>query len=188
MGGMGGIFSLALAKVGGEEIESVPNGGSLHAGQDVRMDLCIRNLTVTVNPPVLAANGSDRADINAKYQGCTLEKIKKLPISYTQSPVGGNNGALKFSGGITDDDGRFENVFTAGKVEQDYVITVVLEIGSATVEEQVTVSVIKAPTIAYKFEQTILDFREEGSSRWPDFNLEDPTVTVKFPSERTITA
>ena len=60
------------------------------------------------------------------------------------------------------------------------MITVVLDPpGSPPIEKKVTVKVTKAPTLAYRFEKTILSFREQGSSRWPDFNLGDPNAGNK---------
>ena len=173
----------ASAIVDGNTIEArlLTNVRLPAAGLDSRINLCIRKLELFASPLSLIANGKDEAEIRARFQACDTETLEDAVIDFTVSPTGEGHGSVKFSTMGVESNGTALNIFTAGSEVAEYEITGVATLQNGKqAEGKVTIDVTSSAGIAYKFEQTVLEFSEQGSSRWPVVDLSDPAVNEGF--------
>ncbi len=171
----------ASAMVAGELITAVPYRFSIPPGLDVRLDLCRRNLNLTASPPTLLADGADESLITASLQPCATDSLEDAVVAFTQSPSGPNHGSIRYSSVSVDPDGTASNVFTAGTEAADYEITAVATLKNGKeveVEAKVVIRTTNPVKIFYSWQQTILNFSEEGSSRWSPIDPTDPAQDI----------
>ena len=80
---------------------------------------------------------------------------------------------------ITDADGEAQNVFMAGTIVTEYDITATADFGDGrTASASITIKVTPLFRVAYRWQQSILEFDEQGSSRWSSIF---PAVTLPNP-------
>ncbi len=170
----------ASAMVGSELIEAAPYILSVRPGVDVRFELCRRNLNLIASPATLLADGAAESSIALTLQPCPTDSLEDAVVTFTQTPGGPNHGSLQYSTVGLDPDGTATNVFTAGTEVADYEITAVATLKNGKqVQGTVSLKTTNPVKIFYNWQQTILNFSEEGSSRWPPMDPTDPAQDIR---------
>jgi uncharacterized protein YkwD/plastocyanin len=175
----------------GEELEVVARGrtstGMAKAisetldpgfGEDLRVDVCA-GVSLRSEPGRVPADGASTATVTAKLRECAgVDDVSDRPITFTLlDPEGG--ATLAANAPATDDEGEATATFTAGTERKTYTVKAVVDLGGGNTQEaELDIETTQKVTIRYLWRQTIDEWSESGSTRWPFANPMLPDCQV----------
>jgi len=156
------------------------------AGDDFRLDLCKRKLVVTASPAAIRANGTATSQVTATLQTCPTDALGLVSpeVTFEIEPSGAGHATLASPAVGFDPLFRAVDTFTAGTIPDTYTVTATatIDLGDGAelpIGGSVTIETLPPQRIYYRWQETILEFEQSGSSRWPNY----PGVTdaLTFP-------
>lgn len=164
----------------GQRIESAAQTVYPLPGEDLRLDLCATHLTLDGGPLDLPADGSAQSIFTATLVGCPGDQVSGKPVTFGLTTPGGNGDAsLTRGSGVTDTNGRLVTAVTAGTQAADYTLSAEVDLGNGrTVRVTKTLRTTPTVTISYIWRQTVLEWEENGSTRWPNTPAGMPDCTT----------
>ena len=168
----------ASATVGEQTLQSAPKQITLKPGQDVRVDLRT-GITLTAEPAFLTAGTGAKSTITATLNADEGQSPAGKLITFSISPTGEGHATLSPASGTTDANGKVTADVTAGTIVQDYTITATADLGGGNeVSAKIVVPVKPQITIKYVWQEELLDWWQEGSTRWPTADATMPDCTT----------
>ncbi|HEX6131572.1 MAG TPA: CAP domain-containing protein, partial [Actinomycetota bacterium] len=147
---------------------------TLRYGQDVRVDVG-QALAVSTPTPRLAADGASAATITARLTG---PGRAGRPVAWSMSPLSGG-AELQAAERQTDDAGEATVQLVAGTEPKTYTVRAEVELADGgTADAEVQVEVQRLVTIKYVWRQEIVDWSEQGSTRWDEADPLKPDCTL----------
>ena len=161
--------------LGTERLESLPSEVTLRPGEDKRVDLCAARFGLTADRDRLPADGAATATLTGTVAVCRDDPAiaADVPVTFSLQPQGPGHAALVPAAPRTDSEGKIRATFTAGTVQDTYLVTATADLGGGrTVVGRFAIQTTPGLTIAYAWRQTTLEWREEGGTT--DWNPQVP--------------
>jgi alpha-tubulin suppressor-like RCC1 family protein/uncharacterized protein YkwD/plastocyanin/thiol-disulfide isomerase/thioredoxin/uncharacterized membrane protein YphA (DoxX/SURF4 family) len=169
----------ALAIMGEQTLISMPKQIPLHPGEDVRVDLHITGLTLEADPATITAGLGAVSTITATLKLDEGEDPAGKTVTFTVEPTGPNHATISPASDTTDANGKVVTFLAAGSIVQDYTITATADMGGGEeLTAKITVHVKPRLVIKYVWQEELLDYWQEGSTRWPTANATMPDCTT----------
>src|SRR5262249_52805622 len=140
---------------------------------------CATHLSLDGGPLSLPADGSAQSIFTATLVGCPGDQVNGKNVNFSLSAPGGNGDAsLTRGNGITDANGRIVTAVTAGTQTADYTLPAEVDLGNGrTVRAAKALRTTPTMTISYIWRQSVLEWEENGSTRWPNAPAGMPDCT-----------
>jgi alpha-tubulin suppressor-like RCC1 family protein/uncharacterized protein YkwD/thiol-disulfide isomerase/thioredoxin/plastocyanin/uncharacterized membrane protein YphA (DoxX/SURF4 family) len=169
----------AKAQVGDQALVAPPKQMTLKPGEDLRVDLRISGLTLTAEPATITAGLSENSTITATLHVGEGESPEGRQVTFTIEPTGEGHATISPATGITDANGKLTATVTAGTLVQDYTITAVADLGGGQQATGSLVLPVRPPlTIKYAWQEELLEWWKEGSTRWTGAGPSMPDCTT----------
>ena len=164
------VVAVAQTPKGAVRVASGPF--TLRYGEDKRIDFTSGRSALNATPERVTANGSSKSKVTMSVTGggsgpiaakTSAQAADGFPVTWSVSPAAGAQ--LDGAETVTDEAGEAEAEFVATE-PGTYTIRTLVDLGDEVTVAETEVVAAPAVTVRYLWRQEILEFSEEGSTKW----------------------